>query len=74
MFVKIIDQICQAMKDFMINDYANVHRGQFSLANRATDAFEDSRKTVASFINVPSDSLIFTSGTTDSINIVAEWM
>ena len=51
---------------------ANIHRGAHFLATKATDAFEESRKTLASFINAPEvEELIFTKGTTDGINLVA---
>ena len=52
--------------------YANVHRGLHTLANETTEAFEAARSTVARFINAPStDSIIFTKGGTQAINIAA---
>ena len=52
---------------------SNVHRGAHQLADRATTAFEDARALVAGFINAPApEQLIFTRGTTESINIVAQ--
>lgn len=52
---------------------ANIHRGTHHLARAATDAFEKARTTVASFIEATSsDEVIFTSGTTASINLVAD--
>ena len=51
---------------------ANIHRSVHFLANEATKEFEAARDAVASFINAPSrDEVIFTSGTTASINLVA---
>ncbi len=51
---------------------ANIHRGTHHLARAATDAFEKARKTVASHLNAASgDEVIFTSGTTAGINLVA---
>ncbi|MCC5830469.1 MAG: cysteine desulfurase [Phycisphaeraceae bacterium] len=51
---------------------ANIHRGIHAVAEEATEAFETARKRVAAFINSPSErSVIFTSGTTESINLVA---
>ena len=51
---------------------ANVHRGVHYLSTQSTIAFEDARKSVAQFINATSDSeIIFTRGTTESINLVA---
>ncbi len=53
-------------------EHANVHRGVHTLSQTATTAFENARKTVASFINAPSDvQVIFTRGTTESLNLVA---
>ena len=51
---------------------ANIHRGNHTLAVQATQAYEDVRKKVGTFINAPSSSqVIFTRGTTESINLVA---
>jgi cysteine desulfurase/selenocysteine lyase len=53
-------------------DNANVHRGIHELSNRATTAFEASRTRAAQFINARSaDEIIFTRGTTEGINLVA---
>ncbi|TRX52427.1 cysteine desulfurase [Fulvivirga sp. M361] len=60
-----------------INDYyegynANIHRGIHTLAEKATKAFEESRKTIKSFINAnETEEIIFTKGTTEGINLVA---
>ncbi len=51
---------------------ANVHRGVHTLSQIATDAYEDSRKRIAEFIGAGSSrEIVFTRGTTDSINLVA---
>ncbi len=51
---------------------ANVHRGLYDLARRATEAYESAREAVRRFINAPRASeVIFTRGTTESINLVA---
>ena len=51
---------------------ANIHRGTHHLARLATETFEKARQTVASHLNArSSDEVIFTSGTTDGINLVA---
>ncbi len=51
---------------------ANIHRGTHHLARLATEAFEKARQTVASHLNAATpDEIIFTSGTTDGINLVA---
>ena len=51
---------------------ANVHRALYSLGSEATERFETSRKKVASFIKAPTEKeIVFTSGTTESINLLA---
>jgi len=61
-----------AMTRLMETSYANVHRGLHALSTTATDAYEHAREKVRAFINAPSqDQVIFTSGGTDSINLVA---
>jgi len=52
---------------------ANVHRGVHTLSQRATDAYEAARATVAQFLHAPSPAgIIYTRGTTDAINLVAQ--
>jgi len=66
------EAVIEAMAAQMRGAYANVHRGLHTLANETTEAFEAARSTVAAFINAPStDSVIFTKGGTQAINIVA---
>lgn len=63
--------VIDAMVAMMEGSYSNVHRGLHTLANETTDAYESARRTVARFINAPVDSVIFTKGATESINLVA---
>lgn len=64
--------VIEAMTAQMRGAYANVHRGLHTLANETTEAFEAARHTVQRFINAPtSDSIVFTKGGTQAINIVA---
>ena len=66
-------QVIDAVAEFYQADYANVHRGIHTLSQRATDRFESARETVRSFINAESETeIIFTSGTTEGINLVAQ--
>ena len=52
--------------------YANVHRGLHTLANRATEAYEDGRKAVARFLNASRpEEIVFTRSATEAINLVA---
>ncbi|MBL4863763.1 MAG: cysteine desulfurase [Rhodobiaceae bacterium] len=65
--------VINAVRDAYENEYANVHRGLHYLSNETTQKFEDARETVRSFLNAPSsDEIIFTSGATDAINLVAD--
>ena len=64
----VIDAIAQ----YYSNNNANIHRGVHYLSQKATDKFEETRDTVQAFINAnKSCEIIFTKGTTDSINLVA---
>ena len=61
-----------AVKNYYEHDHANVHRGVHSLSVRATELYEEARKKIAQFINTKSpNEIIFTRGTTESINILA---
>ena len=64
--------VIQTLSRYYERDNANVHRALHELSNRATEAFEASRKKVARFIRAASeDEIIFTRGTTEGINLVA---
>jgi cysteine desulfurase/selenocysteine lyase len=64
--------VINALKHYYETDNANIHRGIHTLAERATAAFEATRKTIQQFINANEEAeVIFTKGTTDSINLVA---
>lgn len=64
--------VLQAMDDFYKRSYANVHRGIHRLSEESTQAYEDARDKVARFINAPNrESVVFTSGATEGINLVA---
>src|SRR6202035_4621467 len=65
--------VIEALSRYYEKDNANVHRGIHELSNRATNAFEASRERVARFINAKThDEIIFTRGTTEGINLVAQ--
>jgi len=64
-------QVIAAMETFYKTQYAAVHRGLYPLAANATQLFEDARKKVAQFINVQPNEIIFTHGTTESLNGLA---
>lgn len=64
--------VLNAMDEYYRNYNSNVHRGVHSLSQKATDAFELVRKKVQEFINAKHEhEVIFTRGTTESINLVA---
>ena len=61
-----------AMRAFEQHDRANIHRGVHTLSQRATDAFERARSDLKRFVGAgPDHELVFTSGTTDALNMVA---
>src|SRR4030095_10541908 len=65
--------VIDAVARFDSTDYANIHRGVHTLSQRATEAFEASRDRVQQFINAGDrKEIIFTRGTTESINLVAQ--
>ena len=65
--------VIDAIAEYERHDHANVHRGVHTLSHRATDAYEGARETMRSFINAASTrEIVFTSGTTESINLVAQ--
>lgn len=67
-------KVLAAIKDYYENDNANVHRGVHSLAERATEKYEAAREKVRQFINAKSTKeVLFTRGTTTSINWVAQF-
>src|SRR5438270_2644793 len=65
--------VIEALRNFYEHENANVHRGLHTLSSRATEAYEKARKRVAEYIGAPSaDEIIFTRGTTESINLAAQ--
>lgn len=65
--------VIEALTGYYTHTNANIHRGIHYLAEKATSAFEDTRQAIAQFLNAPSpEQVVFTYGTTDSINLVAQ--
>ncbi|MDN5212190.1 cysteine desulfurase [Fulvivirgaceae bacterium BMA12] len=65
-------RVINALTEYYSGYNANIHRGIHTLAEKATSAFEDTRKAVKDFINAREvEEVIFTYGTTDGINLVA---
>src|SRR5512133_2853384 len=62
----------EAMREFETTSRANIHRGVHTLSQRATDAFDAARERLKRFIGAgPAHELVFTSGTTEALNLVA---
>jgi cysteine desulfurase/selenocysteine lyase len=65
-------QVLDAMREFYEHSYANVHRGVYTLAERATAGYESAREKVRRYINAPSNrEVIFTRSATESLNLIA---
>ncbi|MDP3734418.1 MAG: cysteine desulfurase [Nanoarchaeota archaeon] len=64
-------QVIAAMTHFYEHCNANVHRGIYTLSRQATEAYEKSRQIIADFIGASFDEIIFTKGTTESLNLLA---
>jgi cysteine desulfurase/selenocysteine lyase len=64
--------VIDAVTRFYDRDNSNVHRGVYDLAERATAAFEGARRKVARFLHAEPREVIFTRGTTESVNLVAQ--
>jgi cysteine desulfurase/selenocysteine lyase len=66
------EAVLQAMDRYYREMHSNVHRGAHTLGDRATSAFEGAREKVQKFLNAPSSrQIIWTRGTTEAINLVA---
>ena len=66
------EAVLQRMEQVYRHDYANVHRGAYTLSQASTDHYENARQTVARYLNAASDDeIIFTRNVTSAINLVA---
>ncbi|MDE0981983.1 MAG: cysteine desulfurase [Gammaproteobacteria bacterium] len=66
------EAVLEAMDRYYRQIHSNVHRGAHTLGDRATSAFEGAREKVQKFLNAPSSrQIIWTRGTTEAINLVA---
>ena len=65
--------VVDALSQYYLHEHANIHRGVHTLSQEATVAYEDARVKIANYINAEhNEEVIFTSGTTDAINLVAQ--
>ncbi len=63
--------VIKAMNDYYENYSANAHRGDYSISYKVDVAYEEARKKVAKFINAELSEVVFTSGATESLNVIA---
>lgn len=63
--------VIESLNDFYTNYNSNVHRGVHKLSVEATDSYENARVKIANFINASSNEIIWTRGTSESLNIVS---
>ncbi|MDF0528577.1 cysteine desulfurase [Tsukamurella sp. 8F] len=64
-------QVLDAEREFLTHHNAAVHRGAHQLAEEATDAYEDARAAIASFVGAYDDEIVFTKNATEALNLVA---
>jgi len=65
-------QVLDTLREFYETSYANVHRGVYTLSERATAGYEGAREKAAAFVNAPAGrEVVFTRSATESINLVA---
>lgn len=64
--------VLDSMQEYYQEYGVNIHRGVYKMAYRATEAFEHAREVVASFIHAPAKEVVFTRGTSSSLNLVAQ--
>lgn len=64
--------VLERINNFYSSQYANIHRSAYTLAENATQEYENTRKKVQNFINANDvNEIIFTKGTTDSLNLLS---
>jgi cysteine desulfurase / selenocysteine lyase len=65
-------QVLDTIREFYETSYGNVHRGVYTLSERATEGYEGARAKVAGFVNAPATrEIVFTRNATESLNLVA---
>src|SRR6201988_1256124 len=62
-------QVLDAERDFLTTSNGGVHRGAHQLMEEATDAYEQGRADIATFVGVDADELVFTKNATESLNL-----
>ncbi|MFT4326516.1 MAG: aminotransferase class V-fold PLP-dependent enzyme, partial [Candidatus Woesearchaeota archaeon] len=64
--------VIDAMHNFVTKHHANVHRGIYDLSIKASEQFDDARRTIAGFINAKNHEIIFTKNATEGFNLIAQ--
>ena len=63
--------VIDAIEDYYKNYCANAHRGDYDIAHKVDETYDNVRQKVAKFINAEANEIVFTSGTTMSLNMIA---
>ena len=66
-----VEDMIKAVNNCYSFEYSNIHRGVYTLSEEATAKYNESRSIIAKFINAKPEEIIFTRGTTESINLLA---
>src|ERR1700752_1242102 len=64
-------QVLDAERDFLTTSNGGVHRGAHQLMEEATDAYEQGRADIATFVGAETDEVVFTKNATESLNLVS---
>jgi len=64
-------EVIEKIKEYYENYNANIHRGIYTISVKATEEYENAKKAIAKFINSEQEEIIFTRGTTESLNILS---
>ncbi|WP_288831635.1 cysteine desulfurase [uncultured Corynebacterium sp.] len=65
------ERVWNAERDFVLNNFAPVHRGSYQLAEEATDAYETARERIAGFVGAEGHEIAFTKNATEGLNLVS---
>lgn len=69
---QVPQSVIEAMSSHYHLDHANIHRGVHTLAQRSTEAYEQARHTISSFVHCKPQEVIFTRGTTEGMNLLIQ--
>lgn len=65
------EEVIRVVNNFYSRDYANIHRGLYRLSEKATELYLKSKEIVANFISANPEEIIYTRGTTESVNFLS---